>query len=154
MDSDASHFSILFSHPLALFVARSFHGDRREREHAALPRHRRLRHRGRHHGQVSQAPPIKIELSDFSAECPRVHGTQECTRVTALFSLSLGQPVKGTSRVKAEIRLPPGDREPDVEYAWPVVEHETRYVSTVTVDNCVVVILGHRQQTGSDELPL
>ena len=47
------------------------------------------------------------------------------------FSLSLGQPVKGTAKVKAEVRLPPGDRDPNVRYEWPVVEKETRYVSSL-----------------------
>ena len=46
-------------------------------------------------------------------------------------SLSLGQPVKGTAKVKAEVRLPLGDRDPNVKYEWPVVQKETRYVSSL-----------------------
>ena len=41
----------------------------------------------------------------------------------------MGQPAKGKCQVFCEIRLAPGDRDPNVDYTWPTIVQPERYVS-------------------------
>ncbi len=64
------------------------------------------------------------------------------------FSLSLGQPSKGTNKVKAEIRLPMSEQDPSIDYYPITIEKPTRYVShkcsSLTISNFTNVLSGNR----------
>ncbi|ELU16655.1 hypothetical protein CAPTEDRAFT_200949, partial [Capitella teleta] len=51
---------------------------------------------------------------------------------TIIGNLSLGHPVRGTCQVKLEVRLPPGEQEEGVDYAWPTIEKDTRFFPGAT----------------------
>jgi len=65
---------------------------------------------------------------DVNVSMPLFHSVDEFGIAgTIMANLSLGQPVRGFMKVKAEIMLPPGQQEEGKEYTWPVIERPQRY---------------------------
>jgi len=75
-----------------------------------------------------------VTAIDVNVSMPLFHNIDEFgIGGIIMANLSLGQPAKGTCQVYAEIRIPPGDRDPNKTYeAWPTITKDTRYFPGMT----------------------